>query len=298
MRLTVRFAGLCLFVRPCTQSGSTLEKDKTADSVTVLLPRANGSATHPDGSPAKVHSPVLYSTTMLSSCPRSLDEPDGGFIYDLDGCEVEFDFGAGGSGVDVSGMQGIPEVHQFATDVKLIDASGQDPVISDSTTTRVVIRRGFINTCLSDPTRVRWVFTDSLSDYWKAYDRIAFLVDWVVEDAGDVAIRLTKKGEAVEIKLDSSTRNEAFLTIGNLCSTGDADGDCMIVTDEDFKWFYRLLETTTGGSWQGRLNGRELPAPEGRRKYGAPVDAAEEPSDRVVIRAITTPTCIPCEWCG
>jgi len=297
MRLTVRFAGLCMFVRPCTQSGSTLEKDRTADTVTVLLPRANGSATHPDGSPAKVHSPVIYSTNVLSTCPNSLDEPDGGFIYDLDGCEVEFEFGKGSDGVDVTGMQGIPEVHQFATDVKLIDLSGQDPIISDSTTTRVMIRRGFVNACLSDPTRVRWVFTDSLAGHWKSYERIAFLVDWVVEDAGDVTIRLSKKGEKVEIKLDG-TRNEAFLTIGNLC-TGDPEDGCMIVTDEDFKWFYRLLETTTGGSWHGRLNGRELPAPEGRRKYGAPVDAAEEEaSERVVIRAITTPTCIPCEWCG
>jgi hypothetical protein len=274
--IEVEFIGLCLFRRPPTVSAA----------VEVLLPGAQNRSgeRHPDGSEARPHwAYVVVPEAMVSERSANF-EVQGGLVQEpLVGTMV--DFGVTGGIPAIDELTDLVSLTRFTTCVE----RRQEAVVSrpDILAGEMHLRGGRLYTDATSPAGP-WEFNETLRPkHGYRPSTLAWRIRW---DTGHDRLTIRfRDGVSNEVKqLTVGTSGDAVITVGNVCEPDPAQWNALpvrpalpgeAITDDDFKWMYRVLSPCGSITWKDLLAGRPLPAP----TYTAPAGPA--------TRGVSTPTC-------
>lgn len=293
MDLIVRFTGVCLYDRHAPKKHGSVAR------VSVILPHADMTSNDVDGQGDAV--PHHAYLVARANCTFN-DNPviaDTSRLMRLQGAELSFDIAPKPKGkVDVSHMNDLVSLTDIAQDVSL--RGDLHPFASNGRTAAWVdITHGAITTRATDPNRYRWSFEKHLHPSPPKLDRIALEVFWRVTGVTNVNVRVARRvGDAIENTLvpaepDPDT-GDVCVVIANLEPDPDdptvwphwhPEQPCKAgALDDDFRWLYRALESTTPKTLRKRLGGKKAPAPVMECVGGG------------TTRIATGPTCMGAEW--
>ncbi|HYR10817.1 MAG TPA: hypothetical protein VEQ60_23765 [Longimicrobium sp.] len=268
-KLRVEFSGLCLYVYDA-------EKGK----VGVLMPDCRADTAdrvHPDTTEGAFHAGYLrfnlanlegVPQTGASPLPAGSDQagPEYEVVHRFHFQQLEF-VGLADEAMAAPDL-GFPDFGEFAEDVALKPGMF-GPTPPEELLMRAVLEGGAVQSARFNT----WKLPDHLkpqSDYGGTFARRA---TWTRTLAGEtVTVRITPlhgEGDAVEITLrPAGGEDTILLRVANLCEDNplewpelkdDAKGPP--ATDDDFKWLYRLLDSTSQPFEERVPANAELPVP-------------------------------------
>lgn len=278
MRLKVTFHGLCLF---------TTRDTSHRGAFTVLLPRAHGTGPGgkgkaKDGRDVDHHNAGLLQEMVPDDPMRVLHHFADSTVW-----FVPIDNQTGSAGVVGAPLTTVPDIRRFTKDVEL-DWNAR-PIA------RVELDIPGAVTTNDEGADVKrdWDFGKTLhSSHGYSIDEVAESVSWTVDYPRGVMVVVRDEGGSPKVR---TFTDDVHLHIVNVCgdmtdvNTRRAGQSAQgpKVPDNDFKWFYELLEGP-----RGKKTLKERTYDDNRKQLPVP-EAVYDPSDtKSMERAPDTPTCL------
>ncbi len=257
--LAVRFTGICAFVpdKPFNRSPK---------KVCVVLPDAyfDNMATPrdaPDNTKLRRHRPmVFFSLRDVAGTPATA--PDAIAIWYLDKQRLTFETTGVGPTLKVGDLSKMIDVSAVAPGYDTVDPKllgwGEKA-------TQVMFDRGYLEAPIDDPRP--WVFPNTLSQgqVVEMKGGIASVVTLTLEGLTSLKIwaRPLAGGDPLCLELKPPGRHRLVtVDIAHLCDDNPlrwARKKAERVQDEDFKWYFKLLDPNATAKLQKALKGLPLP---------------------------------------
>jgi len=269
--LQVEFVGISLNV---------VHSDKKR--VAVLLPDARTKGPYIDGKEAEPHVGYLRFALAFvdSSVPLGdLDDPMSAVVHRLDQEVIDFGLTDDGTNIDITELF-APQLEctdtqeGAARDIELLPGLfGTNP---PNLLARCILTNGVFH---AQADGALWAFSDALRKSGEPFEtQITHKEVWKRDVEGkDLKVTLTRfdksASRSVVLKPVSEGGKDVIrVKIGNLCAGNPLEWDTFddpepISIDNDFKWAYNLVRSTTTDPIKKRLKKKVLPAP--KRNGGA-----------------------------
>jgi hypothetical protein len=291
MRVRVKFEGLSMFVR---HTGTPV--------VTVLLPNAdNVLEKHLDGKDAYPHFAVLLvPETNLRAVSNgqsgSLIVTDKGRYFGFSMRDVDLAFDPPLASVAQvptermlkAGLGSVVQLPDVGTDLVLdpdvaLLVNNADlskvPNPTPKVIGRVRLETGHFETLDIETGGGFFRFSNSLQGPGGRRETIARDAFWIAQNTApqiDIVMKNMKGVEQYRITVGADKTDEFEIRVGNAClhpKNWDSNMDCQAELEQrkanlqttfdlDFKWYYKLLNSSLPASIHARLLGKELPVPE------------------------------------